>query len=81
MRRAFACLALVALAGTAAHATTSTTRRLEYREVGGDGPRLIVKGEGCLQAEDSTTLRLVDYRGDGQPGAEGDTLVYRCIAP
>jgi hypothetical protein len=49
-------------------------RSLRYREVGGDGPLLIVKGEGCLQAEDSLRLRPVAYVGGDDP-----LVVYRCI--
>ena len=46
---------------------------LRYREVGGDGPVLIVRGAGCLQAEDSLELRVVSYTGD--------KVIYKCIAP
>jgi hypothetical protein len=46
---------------------------LRYVEDGRDGPVLVVEGRGCLQAEDSLRLRVVDY----DPGL----VVYRCITP
>jgi hypothetical protein len=52
--------------------------RLRYDERGGDGPTLVIKGSGCLQAEDSATLVLVNYIGGGAVGGSDDTLVYRC---
>jgi hypothetical protein len=48
-------------------------RSLRYVEDGRDGPVLVVEGRGCLQAEDSLRLRVVDY----DPGL----VVYRCIQP
>ena len=37
--------------------------------------RIVVRGEGCLAAEDSTRLRLVAW----EPSRE--TVVYRCVQP
>lgn len=69
-----ASLLIVSMLGIA-RATGRGTHPLTYKEQGGNGPRLVVKGEGCLQAEDSTRLRLVEWTG-----AEGKA-VYRCIQP
>jgi hypothetical protein len=47
--------------------------RLQYSEVTGNGPRLIILGANALKTEDSTRLRLVSY--------EPDRVVYRVVAP
>lgn len=80
-------LALVVLVGfvAAARATVrgfENCRRTEYSlvcrivyETEDYGPRLVVRGIGCLQTEDSTTLELVEWTGvDGK-------AVYQCVTP
>jgi hypothetical protein len=54
-------------------ATAAGDAVLRYKEVGGNGPILVVKGIGCLQAEDSLRLKVVSYTGE--------KVVYRCVVP
>ena len=54
-------------------ASAGSSDPLKYREVGGDGPRIVVRGGGCLQAEDSLELEVVEYTGE--------KVVYRCVQP
>ena len=62
----------IGIGSSMAHAGRQV-RVLRYEEVNGNGPTLIVRGRGCLQAEDSIRLR---------PTAYIDGLVeYRCIIP
>jgi len=62
----------IGIGSSVAHAGRQV-RVLRYEETGGNGPTLIVRGRGCLQAEDSIRLR---------PTAYIDGLVeYRCIIP
>jgi hypothetical protein len=84
MKRAAAALLFVALLagfGVGKATATGEVKFLRYREVGGDGPTLIIKGEGCLQAEDSIRLRPVAYVGGGEPGSSDDLVMYRCKTP
>lgn len=53
---------------------SSNENELRYKEIGGDGPNLIIRGE-CFTAEDVTTLRLVEWRGVDRP------VTYRCVQP
>jgi orotidine-5'-phosphate decarboxylase len=79
MKRAAAALAFtILLAGIGVGRATAggDVRSLRYREVGGDGPVLIVKGRGCLQSEDSLRLRPTAYVGGDDP-----LVVYRCVTP
>ena len=74
---AFVMLAVVT-GWTVAHAGENTPPR--YRLAGGTNAavkQIIVLGEGCMNAEDSLELRLVEYRD----GAWGKTAVYRCVRP
>jgi hypothetical protein len=61
----------------------SQPRSLRYREVGNDGPTIVIRGRGCLQAEDSMFIRHgFDLVGDGEPGmTRNDLVVYRCVQP
>ena len=56
-------------------ARATTTEPLKYDARNGNGPTLVIRGTGCLQAEDSTTLRLVDY------DPTHNRIVYRCLVP
>ena len=56
-----------------AHAGTSGP--LRYREVDGNGPRLVIRGDGCFSEEVVTTLRLVEWVGSDR------RVVYRCVTP
>jgi FlaG/FlaF family flagellin (archaellin) len=51
----------------------SDDARLQYVEVTGNGPRLVILGANALKTEDSTRLRLVEYTPD--------RIVYRVVAP
>jgi len=67
------------LAGAAsAKAMTEDTHphRSVYRIRSGGGiPTVIVRGDGCLQAEDMTRLRLVDW------DPAHSRVIYKCIQP
>ena len=79
MKRAATALAFtMLLAGIGMGRATAggDVRSLRYEEVRGNGPTLIVKGQGCLQAEDSLRLRAVAYVGGADP-----LVVYRCVTP
>ena len=65
----------IGIGSSMAHAGRQV-RVLRYEEVNGNGPTLIVRGRGCLQAEDSLRLRKTAYVGGSDPLVE-----YRCIIP
>ena len=73
MRRALVVLLLaVAVTGAVVRAVAATSVPLHYTTQDG-GPRLVIRGAGCLTTEDSTRLRLVSY--------EPDRIVFRCVMP
>jgi len=78
-RITLAAMAIVLIAfwiGAQAVAVRATgTEPLRYRELGGDGPNLVIKGTGCFSQEDVTELRLVEYDG------ANTRVVYRCVQP
>jgi hypothetical protein len=76
MRKAIVGVILGLVAGASiGTAAAGTDGPLRYREIGGDGPALVIKGRGALQTEDSTTLELVQWEGTDAP------VVYRVIQP
>ena len=62
------------------HAGGNQNTFVEYFKVTQDNPtngitRFIIRGEGCLDAEDMTQLKLVEY------APSNHKVVYRCIQP
>jgi hypothetical protein len=53
-------------------ARASTSDPLRYRTA--DGRVIVVRGDGCMDQEDSSVLHLVDYVG-------ADKSIYKCVAP
>lgn len=58
-----------------AGATTRTTSTTYTSDAEQTITRIRVRGDGCLQAEDSTRLRLVEY------APSRHVVVYRCVTP
>ena len=61
-------------------AAQDAPNRVEFFKVTQDYPtnsieRFIIRGEGCLKAEDMTKLRLVSY------DPSHSKVIYRCIQP
>jgi hypothetical protein len=67
---------MLAVRLTEAQAGREVTR-LRYDERRGNGPTLVIRGHGCLQAEDSLRLRV-----EGYAVLEDETFVfYHCVVP
>ena len=69
---AIAAVPAIALTITTTAIASTATNRIAYHH--GDD-RLIVRGDGCLQAEDMTRLKLIHYV------PSENKIVYRCIQP
>ena len=71
MRKLIVGMLVTALAPASAVLAGDVTRT-RYEST--DGRVLVVKGIGCFEQEDVTTLKLVEYDGP-------DRVVYRCVTP
>ena len=68
-------ITLAVLFGYYVARAAGTSDALRYTERNGNGPTLVIRGAGCLQAEDSLQLRVVDY------DPTHNRVVYRCVTP
>ena len=73
-------LAVSAIAIGASHALADSEREvIRFDRASGTHAtavdRIVIRGEGCLAAEDMTELRLVDY------APSRDVVIYRCVTP
>jgi len=56
-------------------ARAASTDALHYTERNGNGPTIVIRGEGFATTEDSVELRLVDY------DPTHNRVIYRVVVP